>query len=389
MSKEEYLNDSHVAGAGRAVQSLVLETLDLMGAAVDVVELGIYDVLLPGDQLKRITFHPEIGQERDDCELVTYGTPFLDTMIEVAKTGGRLQVRQIQSQSEPPANLDDKVANLVHFVKCKPPKVNRTWMEECFLLLCQFVVTFHADEVVEEQMTVLLDLQSLADITHLSSALSNHWFTVGTEVSDERFDLDNTRAPEATVAQGGLDFRASHSGIPVYPTSTPFRLKDSLVWGVQALKPQIEKAIVHIQSENHLQREDELAKSRHYYETTLNKLAKQLFGTTDTEKQERLKKKIEVTTLDRDRRMEDITRAYDVTTDVHLDQAILYRVPIACVEAQLQQRVDVFYYVFRYHTWASAWGPVTCPNCHQPATRLERGITSWHCGCEGTRAFEA
>ena len=383
MSKAEFLNVSQAMGTGRAVQSLVLETLDLMGAAVDVVELDVYDVLLPGDQFKRITFDPEIAQERDDCELVTYGTPFLESMVEVAKTRGRLQVRQIESRAEVPQNLEDSVANLVHFVKCKPPKVGRTWMEEGLLLLCQFVVTFQADEVVEKLMTTLIDLQSLADLTHLHAALDRHWFTVGLESNGTMTGSDQLSTE--TANRDRADALADRLNPRLHPISTPFRLTDGVAWAVHALEPRIEKTIAHIQSQNNTQREDELAKSRHYYEATLKKLDKQWSATTDAEKKGRLKQKIEATKLDRDHRMEDISRAYEVTAEVRLDQAILYRVPVVCVQARVQQRIQVYPYVFRYHPWASAWGPVTCPVCHEAAMYLERGTESWHCGCEQKR----
>ncbi len=383
MSKAEFLNVSQAKGAGRAVQSLVLETLDLMGAAVDAVELDVYDVLLPGDQFKRITFDPEIAQERDDCELVTYGTPFLESMVEVAKTRGQLQVRQIESHAEVPQNLEDKVANLVHFVKCKPPKVSRTWMEEGLLLLCQFVITFQADEVVEELMTALIDLQSLADLTHLHAVLNHHWFTVGLESNGTLTSRD--KLSTETANRDRADALADRLNPRLHPISTPFRLTDGVDWAAHALELRIEKTIADIQSQNSLLREDELAKSRHYYEATLQKLDKQWSATTDAEKKSRLKQKVEATKLDRDHRMEDISRAYEVTAEARLDQAILYRVPVVCVQVQVQQRAQVYPYVFRYHPWASAWGPVTCPVCHEPAMHLERGSESWHCGCTQRR----
>lgn len=317
MSSTEVLNhissDGAGHGAGYAIQSFVLDTLDVLGAAVEIAEYGVYDVLLPGEQFQRITFDPEISQERDDCELVTYGTPFLESMIGYAKTLGRLQVRRLDTRSDPPQNLDDKVTNVVHFVKCKPPKVSRTWTEEGFLLLCQFVVTFHGDEVTEACMTTVIDCQTLADVTHLRARLDEHWFT--------------------------------HNADPgLYPISTPYRLTESVSRACRALQPQIEQVIGRIQLEHRAAREDELAKSRHYYETTILKLEKQLSSTLDAAKAERIRKKIEATILDRDHRMEDIARAYEVTVDVHLDQAILYRLPIVCVEVQLQQRADCLLY---------------------------------------------
>lgn len=380
MSKVASPDGSLAAGTGRAVQSLVLETLDMLEAAVDVVDLGVYDVLLSGDEFRRITFDAEIAQERDDCELVTYGTPFLESMIEAAKIRGRLQVRQLESRAEPPQNLEDKVAKLAHFVKCKPPKINQTWTEEGFLLWCQFVVTFHGDEVVEALMTTLTDLQTLGDLTPFIPTLDVHWFTVGVgENGGHGADRDMEHPGLAHQGRGQVSTDHPYEGLQ--SVSVPYRLADGLAWAVNSLAPTIEQEMMKIRSENRTQLEDELGKSRHYYLTTLSKLEKQFYSTTDAEKKSRLKQKIEATKLDRDRRMEDISRAYEVTAEVHLDQAILYRVPMVCVRAHLQQRMAIFPYVFRYYPFASAWGPVLCEVCHEPTTRLERGEAFWHCGC--------
>lgn len=355
---------------GWSVQTFVLETLNMMGAVVELIDWGIYNVLLPQEEMKRITFYPEIAQERDDCELVTFGTPFLESMLEAAKNCGKLQVRRMEMRSERPQNTDAKLVNLVHFVKCKPPKTNRSWLEENLLLLCRFIVTYQTDEVEEDVAAALVDLHTLADITHLVPVLDNHWFTVGSEEVTTVGQIMTSR-----------ENREDDIGIP-HPVPSPFALEAGFTRASEIIRPKIEKRITWIQAQNRLQLEDELAKSRHYYATTLSKLMGQLQSTVDVTRKQRIKEKIEATQRDRDLRMEDISRAYNVTADARLDSAILYRVPVASVEAHVQKRTDVFPYVFRYYPWASAWSPVTCPICHKLASSLKRGAAYWHCGCE-------
>ena len=371
VAKGSTSRDASSSDGGWSVQTFVLETLDMVGAVVELNDWGVYNVLLPKEEMKRITFHPEIAQERDDCELVTFGTPFFESMLEVAKSRGRLQVRRIETKAEKPQNTDAKLVNLVHFVKCKPPKTHRSWLEENLLLLCRFLVTYQADEVEEDVVTALVDLHTLVDITHLVPALDNHWFTVG---------------PEESTADGHSMTRhenlADDNGVP-RPVPTPYTLEVGFERASEIIRPEIERRIARIQAQNRLQLEDELAKSRHYYATTLGKLKKQLQSTVDATRRQRIGEKIEATQRDRDLRMEDISRAYNVTVDARLDSAILYRVPVAPVEAHVQQRTDVFPYVFRYYPWASAWSPVTCPVCRKSASSLERGAECWHCGCEG------
>ncbi|RIV19220.1 DEAD/DEAH box helicase [Alicyclobacillaceae bacterium I2511] len=361
MQKEQAISDFR-AGANGAVQSFALQTLEMMGAAVEVTEWGVYDVLMPDGQVKRMTFDPETAEEQSACELVTFGTPFLESLLEMAKSRGKLQIRRLMARSNVSQKMDKKLADLVHFIKCKPPKITRTWSEENLLLLCHFHVTFHGDEVVEDVIQILIELASLADVTHLLPALESHWFIAGHTPTDALDTHDSE-----TVHSGEGDLGVADLGATI---------------AVHALQPQIQKRVDSIRQQNRSQLQDELGRSQHYYQTTLAKLEKQLLGTIDAERKDRIGQKMDATKRDRDHRMEDITRAYDISADVHLDQAILYRVPVVCIETQIQRRTDLFSYVFRHYPWAPAWNPITCPVCHQPTSQLERGSESWHCGCQ-------
>lgn len=378
LREASHLPNSDSSISGSMIQQFVLQTLDMLGAALEGVEWGVYDVLLPQEKVRRITFDVEIAQERVDCELVTFGTPFLESMIQAARHRGRLQVRRIQTRVEPPsANLEEKLSSLVHFVKCKPPKAVRWWREEGLFLLCSFHVKFQADEMVENIVSVLTDTHSLAEVTSLLPSLESHWFTSG-PVSETGPGSDGSE--EEAFFQSGPGGSATPLRV-----SIPFSFENVFTQAAKAVQPEVRKRIENIASQNRSQLRDELEKSRHYYETTLRTLERQVKNSTDAVRLERLNQKIEATKRDKEHRIEDISRAYDVSADLRLDQAILYRAPVVCVETQIQQRTDLFPFVFRYYPWAAKWSPIVCPLCHEATSRLQRGATSWHCGCESTR----
>lgn len=136
-----------------------------------------------------------------------------------------------------------------------------------------------------------------------------------------------------------------------------------------------------IETEYQAQLNDELEKSRYYYETTLQTLRRQLENTLDTGRGERLRLKIEATERELALRMEDIQRAYEVSTEVLLDQCILYRTPVIDVQTEIQQRTDKLPFSFRYYPWAKQWAPISCPDFHKNTTQLQRYGPDWHCGC--------
>lgn|GEM_PF-4790924 len=353
------------------VQDFVLQTLRLVEAVVDSVDWGVYDVLLPQENMRRVTFDVEVAQERNDCELVTFGSPFFESMVQLSRQYGRIQVRRIAIPvAGPPNHSDERLSSLAHFVKCKPPRAVSWRVEEGLLLLCRFHVTYQADDIVEDMISVLVDVDSLAEVTDLLPQLDSHWFTTGTH-SEIPAEEDGRR-------MAGPD---SPTSLSLLPLASPHSIREVLARAASAALPNIEKGMRRIETEYQAQLNDELEKSRYYYETTLQTLRRQLENTLDTGRGERLRLKIEATERELTLRMEDIQRAYEVSTEVLLDQCILYRAPVIDVQTEIQQRTDKLPFSFRYYPWAKQWAPISCPVCHKNTTQLQRHGPDWHCGC--------
>ena len=353
---------SSAARVSGSIQQFVLQALQQLDAVLDVVEWGIYDVLLEQNPVKRITFDVEIAQERDDCELVSVGTPFYEAMLQAVSKRGRWQVRCLDTPIEAPSlsSVDEKIHKLVHFVKCKPPKAIRYWQEDGLFFLLRFRVTFSTDDVMEEIMSVLIDAHTLADLSAWLPLIQSHWFVTSPFAQSHPTDAMTSN---------------------VLPMSNPFSLDEILAAAQVMIDPQVTSKKQVITSQHQAQLRDEVEQSQHYYAQTLAALEKQSKSTTDPIRLERIQQKLEATRRERERRQEDILRAYDVNVDITLDQAILYRAPVLLIETEVVQRTDSLPFVFRHYPFAGKLGPVVCPTCRKATSQIERKDGVWHCGC--------
>src|SRR5437762_264208 len=74
------------------LEGFVRTYLETTGGAWDEVEPQVYDVLLPeaeGTGLARITFDPEALPEHPGAQLASFGTPFIDGLLNDALRRGR------------------------------------------------------------------------------------------------------------------------------------------------------------------------------------------------------------------------------------------------------------------------------------------------------------
>lgn len=83
-------------GHSPSLREHALETLSCCGAAYGQVEDGLFEALLPESLSARLglpeswlfTFDPEIASERRDADLLAFGSPLLDTLLEVGLASG-------------------------------------------------------------------------------------------------------------------------------------------------------------------------------------------------------------------------------------------------------------------------------------------------------------
>ncbi len=345
---------------GSVIAEFVLGTFVQQGATVEEIDWGIYDVLGPEGDLRRLTFDVEVAQDRLDCELVSIGTPLFEEIQQVSRQQGKTLVRWVPMPDiKVPGSLSEKVAKLIHFVKCRPPQVVSWTVEEGSAVLFRFHVVYQMAELVEEIVSVLIDCGLLADITSLLPSLEAQWFAV-----DPATDLaQDTKQPSLRRLQ------------PLHS------LAESYQQAAKVVSRQINQRIDELQREYHVQQQEEQDQSDRYYQTTLMTLRQQLQNAVDASRVQRLKEKIIATQTDWDRRREDIARSYNIVAEVSLDQSVLYLAPVVSIEATVQQRTDRWPFLLFYYPWARTWAPVVCPSCNTPVTKLGHDNEGWHCGC--------
>lgn len=362
MNKDELWRTKTVATPS-VVAEFVLDTLELYGAAIDSVDWGVYAILWPPEELKLITFDVEIAQERSDCELVTYGTPFFEKILQVSRSHGTQEVRRLPAGAvKIPGQLDQKLAQLVHLVKCRAPVVHSWRLEEGCAVLYRFHVTYHMADIVEEVLPAFIDAGTLADITDMWSAMEAY-----------EWDAVQSAFPEDGQADGD-----SPSVLPLRPLHP---LQDSYQQAVHVVSARIGERMEALTQEYRAQNQEEVLQSQNYYQSTLDTLQLQLRSTADPAKAERLRLKIEATERDWQHRQEDIARSYEVSADVFLDQSLMFLIPVLRVEAWVQQRAEQLPFAADYYPWAKRWAPIVCSACYRPAAQLLYGHGQWHCGC--------
>jgi hypothetical protein len=84
------------------LETFLRESLDAAGGAWDEVEPQVYDVLWPdADEPVRLAFDPEALPEHPDAQLMTFGSPVLDQLLE--RTHARARVGLAYLDVAPPA----------------------------------------------------------------------------------------------------------------------------------------------------------------------------------------------------------------------------------------------------------------------------------------------
>jgi hypothetical protein len=80
-----------IASTLGVLEAFLRESLDASGGVWDEVEPQVYDVLWPdADEPVRLTFDPEALPEHPAAQLVTFGSPVLDQLLERAHTRARV-----------------------------------------------------------------------------------------------------------------------------------------------------------------------------------------------------------------------------------------------------------------------------------------------------------
>ncbi|MCL2337269.1 MAG: hypothetical protein FWC60_07620, partial [Firmicutes bacterium] len=118
------------------LQDFVESFLKRAGALVEPVGDGLLEAVLPGELTEYfkeehllLAFDYEIAGENPGSNFVTYGSPLLDTVSELALGYGHYtNLYRPQIGVTAPRNLEQKIMGELKFLRCRSPRTIHQWM---------------------------------------------------------------------------------------------------------------------------------------------------------------------------------------------------------------------------------------------------------------------
>jgi hypothetical protein len=170
------------AAAHSPLEEFVRAYLETAGGAWEEVEPQVYDVLLPaveGDgattesSLARIAFDPEALPEHPGAQLASFGTPFIDHLLQGAVQRGRAAHFYLVGLNLAPHGLAGRVRRALTL----PPPLELHVERVRALYFAQAVFWFQAefisDQKEQEIVPVALDLHYGREVRHLEKLLDH------------------------------------------------------------------------------------------------------------------------------------------------------------------------------------------------------------------------
>ncbi len=337
MGNSEYVN----------VQDFTATYLRRAGAVAEPVGYALLEVLLPdelttqleSDQLL-LAFDYEVAAENPGSVFVTHGSQFMDKVIGLASAGYGLGTVLYRSGPLPALsrNFEQKLSR-IEFVRCRPPKVSLSWVEEVVFYGYYFRTVYRSHEKSEDLLEVVLN----SSTGQPQPEFARWWHRV---IPAEAPEHDLTRARECP-------------GDKLYATACrevekqAITRAEAVMAGAASLKQR------------------ELAKIAGYYNDIVATLNKKILTANDQDKKARLEKQLAATRIDWMRREKDVVERYGVEVDVHLDHVVAYRVPCLRVKLDVQHKEAVLNLTVLYNPLSGEVETPVCPCCGQAALSLE------------------
>lgn len=337
MSGGEYVN----------VQDFTATYLRRAGAVTEPAGYALLEVLLPDElavQLEseqlRLAFDYEVAAENPGSVFVTHGSQFLDKVVGMASAGyGRCTVLYRPGPLPVlPRNFEQKLSK-IEFVRCRPPKVSLSWVEEVIFYGYYFRAVFRSHEKSEDLLEVVLN----SSTGQPQPEFAQWWQRV---VPAEAPEHDLTRAREWA---GDKLYAAACREIENQVKARA----ETVMAGAAGLKKR------------------ELSKIAGYYNDIESALNKKLQAANEKDKKDRLEKQLAATRADRIRREKDVVERYGVEVDVRLDHMVGYRVPCLQVKLDVQHKGTVLNHTVLYNPLSGEVEAPVCPCCGQTAWKLE------------------
>lgn len=253
-----------------------------------------------------LAFSPEAAHEYASAELLTYGSPLLDVMTEVATARGRASHLYLDIPQPTKGRTLEKVRAQVRL----PGHLLRMGEEQLFLFhhaLFRFRVSLIGEEREELFRDVAVDLHNGWTTLHLpAQALRMYCSTEATVGRELRLQLSLPQACEMALRRLGRDMAAQ------------VKAHEDLLHSACSIEQR--QVIEHYQA---IVARLEEGKSRKGADP------------------ERIDAKVRATRADQERRLQDLAKRYRLSLELHLSQLALVSYFKAAVPLRLQQGKEV------------------------------------------------
>jgi hypothetical protein len=156
------------------LEGFVRTYLETTGGAWDEVEPQVYDVLLPeaeGSGLARITFDPEALPEHPGAQLASFGTPFIDGLLNDALQRGRWGQFYLVGLNLAPHDLAGRVRRAVTLPPPLELRIERVRALHFPQAVFWFQAEFISDQKEQEILPVAMDLHYGREVRHRDALL--------------------------------------------------------------------------------------------------------------------------------------------------------------------------------------------------------------------------
>jgi hypothetical protein len=173
------------------------EYVDVVGGITDEVEPQVYDVLWPdGEQPQRVTFDSEALPEHPSAQLLTFGLPLLDEMLEDAQKRGQVARAYMDQVHQEPYGIETQVQRDLMLPKEIALEMHQVRPRYVLHTLFWFEATYLSDEKEQALYTAAVDCYYGRLVRHLEPLDSEH-------LSEERM-WPHPDAPALSLARSYL-----------------------------------------------------------------------------------------------------------------------------------------------------------------------------------------
>lgn len=325
------------------LQRFAVAVIEALDGVADAREYGLLDVVLSQEVSRRagvpefasLAFDSDIAKDTPGAEFVTFGSHFLDKLIDLGMGVGQVVRRfAVVPGLRIPPNLMERIESRVGFTKCRRPARKSASIEACESAWFRFMLTYTSDETFSDSITVAVDSCTLGDDTPFMPGMRRVFF-----------------ADEAA-----LD--------PMIPETAKHPYREIFDAAVALLETHSKPQFARYQSQVTRFCRDELAKVLTYFESVSKELSARLEAAQDPEKKARLQAKVEAARRERERRISDVLNKYKVSARARLDSVVLSVVPKVRAVLEVQHKDRFYTQEVFFNLATNEVEPPTCPRCH-------------------------